>query len=844
MLARQGCITATFVLRPPDTVAARRLACGFLLALLRSKALHAASRQMAAQMESVEAAAVDAAGPAAGEELMASLYVHKYVRNSLPALVHTMTLTACAIVMLSSPDEEPQMRELYAELAAALEDSWALEHAARAMLLQACNPRALHSLVSEAVDLAASAHTNLLLLYHCYEDDGEIADAAPVAARLRSVASGRCVQHVARCMGLAVLCDADGGSAYGLPPELLYLLPSGHGPAGGVMSDAAARQLRAMVCMMQLVDPAPPGRGGALALALRVGWLAVASARSRAGGEGAGGNIDSGSSASGGSGASPPAAMTALRPHRTVPQEKVFPLSVEALHAAWRFLSLPRAITEAASGSAVAEAADWWRLAAAVVDWAVPCSTGDAGRPDLVSFGVGLATVLGLLPDCDMLSLSAEPPPTIAAALDGGLLRCLELMMRRAGRNPQGPEATLLQGLVHHDCGRQSFWSYLAPLLAYGEPSQAAALLATLRKLLRNVDSQALLGTEHMNSKANLHDCILSTITDVLAAVVKQEDDAAAAAAAPGAEPPSPAAQQLLSLLSCAACEWLPELSQSLSHSLVTSGMASPSLLSALLAWLPLLAGRCVVQPYGTAAVSSAPDDGAGGGARGDGGGAADDGGWRALLMEEVGAVALLDASLRIVPRVAELHPESRGPLLCSLVAACCAVAAVLVEAAAVPAPAASAAAKGPSGAAAVSAKLTLPWRPGLLREAAAGLRSCGDQDMAAHAEGLAAYLELGGEGACGALRQAPSPPGPLVSALPPPTEARRLLPGRCANPRCANLAGDSEADLTLKACAGCGAVGYCCRPCQTAHWRAGHKGQCARGRGNGGALSELAVEV
>ncbi|KXZ48314.1 hypothetical protein GPECTOR_29g89 [Gonium pectorale] len=150
--------------------------------------------------------------------------------------------------------------------------------------------------------------------------------------------------------------------------------------------------------------------------------------------------------------------------------------------------------------------------------------------------------------------------------------------------------------------------------------------------------------------------------------------------------------------------------------------------------------------------------------------------------------------------------------------------------------PAAAAPVAGPSGTAAVAAAAAppLPWPAGLLREAAAGLRSCGDQDMAAHAEGLAAYLELGGDGACGALRQASLPPAPLASALSPPTEARRLLPGRCANPRCANLEGDSEAVLTLKPCAGCGAVGYCCRPCQTAHWREGHKGECAGMRRNG----------
>ncbi|KXZ48308.1 hypothetical protein GPECTOR_29g83 [Gonium pectorale] len=135
---------------------------------------------------------------------------------------------------------------------------------------------------------------------------------------------------------------------------------------------------------------------------------------------------------------------------------------------------------------------------------------------------------------------------------------------------------------------------------------------------------------------------------------------------------------------------------------------------------------------------------------------------------------------------------------------------------------------------------LLLAGRCGIQPCAAAGLRSCGDQDMAAHVEGLVAYLELGGDGACEALRQAAPPPAPLFPARPPPTAARRLLPGRCANPRCANLEGDSEAELTLKACAVCGAVDYCCRPCQTAHWRAGHKEECGRMCGNGGPLSGL----
>ncbi|KXZ48313.1 hypothetical protein GPECTOR_29g88 [Gonium pectorale] len=832
-VARLGVFIAISVLRPPDTVACRRLACGFLITLLRSGALHAASRQLAALVDYVEAAAVDAAAarPAA-EGPAANRSVHKYVGRSLPALVYTITFTACDLAMPSSPDEGPQQRALCAELVAALEDSWALEHAARTLILQTRTFRDM----SIARSATSGALMALSWLHGSWSGDAKDADAARLAARLRFVASGRCVQHAARCIGLAVLCDAEGGSAYGLPPELLASPPSGQeaggsGPVGGEMSEDAVVQLRAMVCMMQLGgDPAPPGRRGALALAMRVGRLAMASTRSRATGEGGGGGNDD--AASGSSGASAPAAVAALGPRWSVPQAEVFPLAADALQAAWRFLVLPRAVAQAASAAAVAEAVDWWRLAAAVVDRAVPCLTVGAGLRELFSFGGRLAVDWGLLPDCGVLSLPAEAPPALAAALDGGLLRCLELLMRRAGRDPQGPEAMLLQGLVFRVCGCQVFWSYLAPLLAYGEPRQAAALLATMRKLLRTVNSRAL-GSEDLDSEANLHDCILFTITAVLAAVVKQAE--VTAAAAPGDDPSSPASQQLLSLLSCTACEWLPELSQSLSHSYLSNGMATPGRLAALAAWLPLLAGRCVVPPYAAAGRSPPVNhDDDGGGVSGE---AADDGGWRALLMEEVGAVPLMDALLRMVPRAAELRPESRLPLLRSLVAACCAVAAVFVESAGIQEPAAAAAVAGPSGTAAVAppAVPPLPWPGWLLREAAAGLRSCGDQDMAAHAEGLAAYLELGGDGACEALRQASPPPGPLVSALPPPIEARRLLPGRCANPRCNNLEGDSEADLTLKACAGCGAVGYCCRPCQTAHWRAGHNGECARMRRNGG---------
>ncbi|GLC43630.1 hypothetical protein PLESTF_001613800 [Pleodorina starrii] len=75
------------------------------------------------------------------------------------------------------------------------------------------------------------------------------------------------------------------------------------------------------------------------------------------------------------------------------------------------------------------------------------------------------------------------------------------------------------------------------------------------------------------------------------------------------------------------------------------------------------------------------------------------------------------------------------------------------------------------------------------------------------------------------------------LHALASPAEVAAEVLRTCTNPFCVNLEGDSEAGLRLAACGRCGAAWYCCRGCQTAHWRTGHRAECS-----GGAAAAVAV--
>ncbi len=56
--------------------------------------------------------------------------------------------------------------------------------------------------------------------------------------------------------------------------------------------------------------------------------------------------------------------------------------------------------------------------------------------------------------------------------------------------------------------------------------------------------------------------------------------------------------------------------------------------------------------------------------------------------------------------------------------------------------------------------------------------------------------------------------------------EAGVLWPRVCANEQCARFVGERDAELGLRRCGRCEAR-YCCRECQAAHWKAGHKREC-----------------
>ncbi|KAG2498714.1 hypothetical protein HYH03_003454 [Edaphochlamys debaryana] len=135
-------------------------------------------------------------------------------------------------------------------------------------------------------------------------------------------------------------------------------------------------------------------------------------------------------------------------------------------------------------------------------------------------------------------------------------------------------------------------------------------------------------------------------------------------------------------------------------------------------------------------------------------------------------------------------------------------------------------------------------WRPEALRGSAEALRtSKRDASLAPAVASLAVLLDaapvaaavlaegdvertLVGQGNDVRPREAT-----LADCMLPPGKARSRLGFRpCSSPACAELEPHDDPPPRLRQCGGCGRASYCCRACQTAHWRAGHKAECGGG--------------
>ncbi|PNH03793.1 hypothetical protein TSOC_010129 [Tetrabaena socialis] len=361
---------------------------------------------------------------------------------------------------------------------------------------------------------------------------------------------------------------------------------------------------------------------------------------------------------------------------------------------------------------------------------------------------------------------------------------------------------------------------------------------------------------------------------------------AAAAAAATAQE------LQLARLLSYALCDWLPAvarlareglpvLHQSMLAERVHSrtDVAAQRVLDsacAVATWLPVLVeGRS--EPEGAAAAAAAAVGAdpatAEGAAAAQPAAEAAASSWRQLLLREVGAVPLLGAACRLwlLPlNCGEDGPsqESWRPLItsCCLLAAACpgeVRQAVLAAAAEAGAPAGggrrggrggpagggrrrggrgASGRGGEAGPSRAAAPLPPGWSPQLLQLMAVELCSCqgdGWGGLAAAASALARQAEEwvagGGEDGTELVRALQALGSQPVDAAAwaltsSPAEARALL-RTCANPACDNLAGDSEAELPLRACGRCGGAWYCQKECSVAHWRSGHREACVERR-------------
>ncbi|KAG2494684.1 hypothetical protein HYH03_007200 [Edaphochlamys debaryana] len=754
---------------------------------------------------------------------------------------------------------------LVTSLKQAMIRSSVVEHAARVLLFAQLLP----GTPAPSEPLSDLHCTAAVALHHVFVNIRSLTDNTPADGILAPAVLGRCARHAALCLSICLMGDFAGLMRYGMPNQLVMSTPGVYskGPAPYVLLDSVVVEgcVAAVNVDHETAGPDPhrcTTRRSAAAVLMRWGRQAIASL---AAAEGRVQKVVMGK---------PVVRFTYGNQDWTVMYDSLLPApgAVRIMVLALDTVVLRR-LVKFGLGARYDSAGSAWDLAMAmschvarmdesllsVYSTLLEKMTSAAAEPMAKCWGEHP----GPLPPLDPL------PPCMLAAYEGGLVPSLERLLRRAGQNLVGPEAHVANHLLNHERV-----PLLLSLLACAPPGEVASLTATIAKLLRLVYRQndgscgLILSTVFASATTSLllaprlfalmsglpaassPRLALTTMTAQLLAGGSLVGRQTAAVASP-----TEVASRLCMAAAPGVMTWVEALAERCSGLVGAGGSSGGAAGSG--AGAAGSSGDAADGSGGTGSSSAGALGGGtgsgsagavGGGSSGDaagssgstpgsspgavGGGSSDAtaAGLTAFLLRDMAVVPLLGTALGLLERL-DRHPGPEGFVLVlhMLAGACCAVAAAWPEKVR---RAAAPTADGDSAPGAV------PWPPAALRllawrleEGASGERGAG---LAKRVSALAAALETGGVIGVGvgpwSSGEALEAAGLFAATL---AEAQ-ALPPVCANPACVNLAGDSEAGLKLQQCGRCGKVSYCCRECQVAHWKAGHKEACSGGHREG----------